>query len=337
MFLDRLTLKAAEGQDLRDAAGLDGRAVAGEHLDRLVRLGRARGDAAGDDAAEIGIGLQQRADHAERAFLDLGLRHMGEDEIVHRREAVILRTFRRMGHPALLARAVEDREVELLVGGVERGEEVEDLVDDLGGAGVRLVDLVDRDDRLEAELQRLGDHELGLRHRALGRIDQHDGRVDHVQDALDLAAEIGVAWGIDDVDARILPDDRGRLGQDGDAALLLEVVGIHHALDDALVVAVGAGLLQKLVDERGLAMVDVRDDGDVAHGHAGLGLAFKATSRSGAMPRRRSLFHVNLEFVALHINAGGLFGNRRRCRKVNAFKLPPAPAAVRQRPGRPDR
>jgi hypothetical protein len=44
-------------------------------------------------------------------------------------------------------RAVEDREVELLVGGVERGEEVEHLVDDFGGAGVGTVDLVDRDDR----------------------------------------------------------------------------------------------------------------------------------------------------------------------------------------------
>jgi hypothetical protein len=105
-----------------------------------------------------------------------------------------------MGHPALLARTVEDREVELLVGGVERGEEVEDLVDDLGDAGVGLVDLVDRHDRTQAELERLGDHKLGLRHRALGRIDQHDRGIDHGEDALDLAAEIGVAGRIDDVD-----------------------------------------------------------------------------------------------------------------------------------------
>ena len=132
--------------------------------------------------------------------------------------------------------------------------------------------------------------------------------IDHVQDALDLAAEIGVAGRVDDVDARILPDDRGRLGQDGDAALLLEVVGIHHALDDALVVAEGAGLLQELVDQRGLAVVDVGDDGDVAHGHAGRAL-FMATSRRGSKPGRRSPFMRNLEFAALHINAGGRLGN----------------------------
>ena len=117
---------------------------------------------------------------------------------------------------------------------------------------------------MQPHLQRLGDHELGLRQRAFGGVDQHDRAVDHVEDALDLAAEIGVARRVDDVDAGVLPDDRGRLGEDGDAALALEIVGIHGALGDALVLAEGAGLLQQPVDQGGLAMVDVGDDRDVA-------------------------------------------------------------------------
>ena len=52
-------------------------AVAVEHLDRLVRLDRARGDAAGDDAAEIGIGLEDGAEHAERPVLDRRRRRRG--------------------------------------------------------------------------------------------------------------------------------------------------------------------------------------------------------------------------------------------------------------------
>ena len=88
-----------------------------------------------------------------------------------------------------------------------------------------------------------------------------------LQDALDLAAEIGVAGGVDDVDAGVLPQHRGRLGQDGDAALALEIVGVHRALGTSLVLAEGAGLLQQLVDEGGLAVVDVGDDGDVAKVH----------------------------------------------------------------------
>ena len=63
-------LEAAERQHLGDAAGLDQLAVVVEHLDALVRLDRARGDAAGDDAAEIGIGFQDGAEQAERTFLD---------------------------------------------------------------------------------------------------------------------------------------------------------------------------------------------------------------------------------------------------------------------------
>ena len=40
-----------------------------------------------------------------------------------------------------------------------------------------------------------------------------------------------------------------------------------RALDHPLVFAEGAGLLQQAVDQRGLAVVDVRDDGDVAKIH----------------------------------------------------------------------
>jgi hypothetical protein len=57
----------------------------------------------------------------------------------------------------------------------------------------------------QAERQRLAGDELGLRHRAFGAVDQQDHAVDHREDALDLAAEVGVAGGVDDVDARALP------------------------------------------------------------------------------------------------------------------------------------
>ncbi len=61
-------------------------------------------------------------------------------------------------------------------------------------------------------------------------------------------------------------EDGGVFGEDGDAALALELVGVHDALGEGLVGAEGAGLAEKLVDEGGLAVVDVGDDGDVANG-----------------------------------------------------------------------
>ncbi len=265
-FFDRRPLDAAEGQDLRHAALLDDIALAVEDFHRLVRLDAAGKDAAGDDAAEIGIGFEKRAEHAEGALFDLRRRHMPQHEIEERRHA-LLRPVRALGHPALLGGAVENRKIELLFGRIERGEEIEDLVHDFSDAGIGLVDLVDRDDRLQADLQRLADHEFGLRHRPFRGIDEDDGAIDHGENALHLAAEIGMAGRIDDIDAALLPGDRGRLGHDGDAALLFEIVRIHDALGDALIFTKGAGLLQQTIDERRLAVVDMGDDGDIAQIH----------------------------------------------------------------------
>ena len=76
-----------------------------------------------------------------------------------------------------------------------------------------------------------------------------------------------MAGGVDDVDPRPLPLHTRHLGQDRDATFLFEVVAVERALHNRLVLTIGAGLLEQLVDERRLAMVDVGDDGDVADVH----------------------------------------------------------------------
>ena len=262
-----VALQAAEGQYLGDAAFLDQVAVAIENLDRLIGLHSAGKDTPGDDAAKIRIGLQDRAQHAERAVLDLGRRDVADDEIEQRRHALVLGPFGAGRHPALLGRAIQNREIELLFGRVQRREQVEHLVSDFGRTGVGAIDLVDDDDGIQPHLERLDDDEFGLRQRPFGGIDQHQRAVHHVEDALDLAAEIGVAGGVDDVDAGVLPDQRSGLGQDGDAPFALQVVGIQRPLGHPLVLAERAGLLQQAVDQGGLAVVDVGDNGDIAKIH----------------------------------------------------------------------
>jgi hypothetical protein len=121
--------------------------------------------------------------------------------------------------PAVQGRGVDHREVELLFGGAELVEEVEGLVDDPVRARAGAVDLVDDDDGLEAQRQRLARDEARLRHRALDGVDQQQHAVDHRQHALDLAAEVGVARGVDDVDVGAFVLDGAVLRQDGDAAL----------------------------------------------------------------------------------------------------------------------
>ena len=69
---------------------------------------------------------------------------------------------------------------------------------------------------------------------------------------------------VHDVDAGAAVLDGAVLREDGDAALTLDVVRVHDPLDHLLVRGEGAGLPEEAVDQGGLAMVDVRDDRDVA-------------------------------------------------------------------------
>ncbi len=63
------------------------------------------------------------------------------------------------------------------------------------------------------------------------------------------------------------PFDGCGFGKDRDAALAFQIVGIHRPFRDRLVFAESAGLLQKFVDQRGFAVVDVSDDRDIAQVH----------------------------------------------------------------------
>ncbi len=159
---------------------------------------------------------------------------------------------------------VDDRELDLLLVGVEVEEQRVDLVDDLGDARVGPVDLVDHEDDVQLQLERLAQHEARLRQRALARVDQQQHAVDHRQAALDLAAEVGVAGRVDDVDLRPAVADGRVLGENRDALLALEIARIHDAILHVLVLAERAGLPQHRVDQRRLAMVDVGDDRHVA-------------------------------------------------------------------------
>ena len=130
-------------------------------------------------------------------------------------------------------------------------------------ASRRSILLIDHD-RLQAALQRLGEHEPRLRHGPLGRVDQQQGPVGHAQHALDLAAEIGVAGRVDEVDLHAPIVEGDVLGQDRDAPLALQVVRVEDAIAHQLAGAELAALTQQAVDQRRLAVVDVGDDGDIA-------------------------------------------------------------------------
>ena len=272
---------------------------------RLARLRRRRAD--GDLVADLHPAVEDAADgDASQVVARIEVRDQKLQRRVersHRRRHVLRRSRRTAAEdprpvssrssvavpdPAV---RVHDRKIELRFRRVEIDEEIEDLVEHFGRARVGPIDLVDDDDRRKAARERLAEHEARLRQRAFGRVDQQHDPVDHRQGALDFAAEVGVARRVDDVDQQVVVVDRGVLRQDRDAALALELVAVHGALGHALVRAECAALVQHRVDERGLAVIDVGDDGDVA--------AIRVGDR-GRISRRRHPNSIVAELVSDH-------------------------------------
>jgi Cu/Ag efflux pump CusA len=102
---------------------------------------------------------------------------------------------------ALDRRGVHDREIQLLVRGAERVEQVEDLLHDPVRARAGPVDLVDDDDRVQAAGKGLAGDKACLGHGTVHRVHQQQHRVDHGQHTLHFTAEVRVPRRIDDVDA----------------------------------------------------------------------------------------------------------------------------------------
>ena len=277
--LDLIALQAQVAIDQADL-GPAAAAVGLDHDHLLVGLDGATLNAAQGDGADEAAVVQGGDLHLEGALqIDLRCRAVVDDGLEEGGHVALGHVLAQAG-VAVDGGGVDDGEVELLVGGPQAVEELEDLIDDPARPGAGLVDLVHHQDGPQAVAEGLLGDEAGLGHGAFLGVHQQQHRVDHGQHPLHLAAEVGVAGGVDDVDA-VLDAVQGQaqggvLGQDGDAPFPLQVVGVHDPLHRSETFPQGAGLLKQLVHQGGLAMVDMGDDGDVAeffdHGRTALGV-----------------------------------------------------------------
>ena len=247
-----------------------------DHGDRLGLGEFAREDLADGHAPDV-IGVLQRGHEHLQGLIRIGLRgrNIADDRLVDRfHVAVRLRQIHR--RPTFLGRGVNHGEIQRVIVRFELDEQIEHLVDHILRPGIGAVYLVDHQDGFEPVLQGLGQHEPRLRHRPVERIDDQQHAVGHLEHPLDLAAKIGVARRIDDIDlvppaVAVAVLDGAVLAEDRDAALPFERIGVH----DQAVVAAGhliqlflpehARLVQKLVHQRRLAVVYMGDNRHVAY------------------------------------------------------------------------
>ena len=170
----------------------------------------------------------------------------------------------RGGRPGLGVR-VKDRELQLIFLGVEVDEQIVNFVEHFLRPGIGAVDLVDDNNGRQLGLQGFSEYVASLRQRAFAGIHQQHDAVDHLERAFDFAAKVAVARRVDNIDLDARVKDRGVLGENCDAALALQFVRVHDAVDVSFVRTKSAALLQQGIDQRGLAVVDVRDDSDIAN------------------------------------------------------------------------
>ncbi len=202
--------EALEPEELADLALLRLRIglVLVDENDRHARLDRSAEDTPDADAADVVGEVDARDEHLQRLLgVSLGMGDVLDDRLEDRAHVAFFVVLGGplVDRPAALGAGEDDWKIELVVVGAERDEQVEDLVDDPVGLAVGAVALVDDHRGLEPSLERFAQHEPCLGHGALKGIDDQEAAVGEAEDAFDLAAEVGVARGIDDVDAVVVP------------------------------------------------------------------------------------------------------------------------------------
>ena len=218
-------------------------------------------------------------------------RNVAKDGIEERTHVVALGCHVGLG-VATHATTKEVGKVALIVVGTQLQEQIQNLVDGLLRINAGAVDLVDENDRTQALLERLLQHETGLGHRPLVGVHDQQTAVDHAEHALHFATEVSVTRGVNDVDPDPFEVHRSVLGEDRDTPLTLQIVGVHHAGGDGLVVAEDARLGQQGIHQGGFAVVDVGNDRDIADRCSGMlaahGWGSREEVRDGLAGARRS-------------------------------------------------
>ena len=162
----------------------------------------------------------------------------------------------------------EHRVVDLVVIGAERDEELQDLVHHLVDAGVGAVHLVDDDDGEEACCRALRSTKrvCGMGPSAASTSSRQPSAMDRTRSTSPPKS----AWpGVSMMLIFVSPFqvDGGVLGEDRDPALSLQVVGVQDAAPGPPGSRGRGPPAEHLVHQRGLAVVDVGNDGDVAEVH----------------------------------------------------------------------
>ena len=110
-------------------------------------------------------------------------------------------------------------------------------LDHFGNPSLWAVDFIDYDHRGKIVLDRLFQDKPGLGHGAVDGVHQQKTTIGHVHNSLDLAAEVGVARSVNDVDLGAVVSNGGVLSENRDAAFFFQWIGVHDKHPNVLMSA----------------------------------------------------------------------------------------------------
>ena len=229
ILLDSAALNATDSNSTNKLVVIDG---GNQHLEGLFRLYLGGGNV-------IQNGFKQR--------LQIGADNVG-----------------RIRSSTLTAGAEQHGRIKLILGGVQIQQKFQNLIHNLVDTLVGTIDLINHNDNTMTQLQSFAQNKTGLRHGAFGGIHQQNNAVDHLQNTFNLAAKVGVARGINNINFGVFILDSRVFCQNGNSALSFQVIGIHHAIDHRLILAVDTALFEHLIHQRRFTVVDVGNDSNIS-------------------------------------------------------------------------
>ena len=243
------------------------------------------------DANATGVGVVVQSGNLQlqwRILIRFGSRNMLQHGL-EQRGHVFARGIQFHGSPAIQARGIYDGEVHLFVRCAKLVEQIKCQIDGIARISAITVNFVDDNNRVQAQGQRFLGDKAGLRHGAFNRIHQQQHAIDHPQNTFDFAAKVSVAGRIDNVDVHAVVFHGSILGKNGNAALFFQIIRVHDSFGQLLMCSKRPGLAKELVNQRGLAVVNVGNNGNVANSAAHGGTRIKKARHSNSPANRISL------------------------------------------------
>ena len=262
-FGDRCTFHSLPVEESTDVVGADLFTVSDGNGHALLSC--TAGNTADSDFAEVVVSFKG-GDHDLQSAVSIAFRAWAvlQDGIEERSEILSFIIHMEFCNAASCG-CINEREIKLFVSSVEFHEQFKDFPFYIADTLIRTVNLIDDNDRFQFMFKGLAQYVLRLRHRAFVCVYQKKNAVNHVEDTFYFAAEIGMPWGVDDIDFYTVMHHGCVLGEDGDSSFSFQRIRVHDTFSHFLVVSENMALLQHGIYESRFTMVDMRDNGNVTN------------------------------------------------------------------------